>query len=377
MATRLGWFLACVLGVVALPAGAESRVVAYVQGGSIPAVIHPEKFTHINYSFAHIVAGRAVLDQPGAAADLAALRALKERNPDLKVLVSVGGWSADGFSDAAFTDASRHTFASSVVELLRENDLDGVDLDWEYPGQGQAGIKYSRKDKGNFTLLLKTLREELDTAGLATKHTGADHYLLTIASADQKYFDHVEVGKLQVYLDWFNEMAYDFFNSLTPTTGHHAGLYRSKFGSAKDRTADAAVKQYLAAGVPADKIVLGIPFYGRAFAGVTAKNNGIDQRYQHFLDFYSYSDLVDQFIGKQGYVRYWDADARAPYLWNESSRNFISYEDVQSLGIKTCYVRDHHLGGMMFWELKLDHNDELLNVIAGQCEPHVRNLGGP
>ena len=131
MATRLGWFLACVLGVVALPAGAESRVVAYVQGGSIPAVIHPEKFTHINYSFAHIVAGRAVLDQPGAAADLAALRALKERNPDLKVLVSVGGWSADGFSDAAFTDASRHTFASSVVELLRENDLDGVDLDWE------------------------------------------------------------------------------------------------------------------------------------------------------------------------------------------------------------------------------------------------------
>lgn len=370
MATRLGWILACVLGVIALPAGAESRIVAYVQGGSIPAVIHAEKLTHINFSFAHIAAGRAVLDSPGSAADLATLRALKKTNPHLKVLVSVGGWTADGFSDAALTDASRHTFAASVVEMLRENDLDGVDLDWEYPGQGVAGIKYREEDKGNFTLLLKTLRQELDAAGTATKHAGADHYLLTIASADREYFDHVEVSRLHVYVDWVNEMAYDFFNSLTPTTGHHAGLYRSKFGALNDRTADAAVKQYLAAGVPADKIVLGVPFYGRAFAGVTAKNHGIDQPYERFQDFYSYDDLVQKFIGKEGYARYWDAAAQAPYLWNEASRSFISYEDPQSLGIKVCYVRDKHLGGVMFWELKLDRNDELLDVIARGCRSH-------
>ena len=367
VAIRLGWFFACVLGVVALPAGAESRVVAYVQGGSIPAVIHPEKLTHINFSFAHIADGRAVLDMPGSAKDLATLRALKKTNPRLKVLVSVGGWTADGFSDAALTDASRHAFAASVIQTLRDNDLDGVDLDWEYPGQGAAGIKYREEDKGDFTLLLKTLRHELDTAGAATQHTGANHYLLTIAAADREYFDHVEVSRLHVYVDWINEMAYDFFNSLTPTTGHHAGLYRSKFGAPTDRTADAAVKQYLAAGVPADKIVLGVPFYGRAFAGVTAKNHGIDQPYERFQDFYSYDDLVQKFIGKEGYVRYWDAEAQVPYLWNEASRSFISYEDPQSLGIKVCYVRDQHLGGVMFWELKLDRNDELLDVIARGC----------
>ena len=118
MAKRLGWFLVCVSGVLALPAGAaESRIVAYVQGGSIPAVIHPEKLTHINFSFAHIVSGRAVLDMPGSVPDLARLRALKKINPRLKVLVSIGGWTADGFSDAALTEASRHAFAASVVAL--------------------------------------------------------------------------------------------------------------------------------------------------------------------------------------------------------------------------------------------------------------------
>lgn len=371
MAIRLGWFFALALSVAALPAGAESRIVAYVPGGSVPTVIHPEKLTHIDYAFAHIVAGRAVLDMPGAPADLARLRDLKKTNPHLKVLVSVGGWSADGFSDAALTESSRQVFADSVVEILRQYDLDGVDVDWEYPGQGKdAGIKYREEDKGNFTLLLKSLRGALDAAGPAAKHTGADHYLLTIAAADREYFDHVEMSRLQVYVDWINEMAYDFFNSLTPTTGHHAGLYRSKSGAATDRTADAAVKQYLAAGVPAEKIVLGVPFYGRAFIGVTAKNHGIDQPYERFLDFYPYKVLVQNFVGKQGYVRYWDAAADVPYLWNEKSRSFISYEDPQSLALKVCYARHKHLGGMMFWELSLDRNDELLDVIARGCVTH-------
>ena len=371
VAIRLGWFFAIALSVVALPAGAESRVVAYVPGGSVPAVIHPERLTHVDYAFAHIVANRAVLDSPGASADLARLRDLKKINPRLKVLVSVGGWSADGFSDAALTESSRHTFANSVVEILRQYALDGVDVDWEYPGQGKdAGIKYREEDKGNFTLLLKSLREALEAAGPATQHTGADHYLLTIAAADREYFDHVEMSRLQVYVDWINEMAYDFFNSLTPTTGHHAGLYLSKFGAANDRTADAAVKQYLAAGVPADKIVLGVPFYGRAFAGVTAKNQGIHQPYEHFQDFYPYSVLVEHFIGQQGYVRYWDAAAEVPYLWNEKTRSFISYEDPQSLALKVCYARDKHLGGIMFWELSLDRNGGLLDVIARGCASH-------
>jgi chitinase len=342
--------------------------VAYVQSGQIPAVIHPEKLTHINFSFARIDAGRAVLDQPGVAADLAKLRALQQRNPKLKVMVSVGGWLAEGFSDAALTDSSRHTFAHSAVTLLREYSLDGIDLDWEYPGQGVAGIKYRDVDKQNFTLLLKALREELDAQSNARSRTvGPRHYALTIAAADREYFDHVEMSQLHVYLDWVNVMAYDFFNSLTPTTGHQAGLYRAEFAAATDRNGDAAVKQYLAAGVPPEKIVLGVPFYGRGFAGVTPRNNGVNQPYERYEGDHSYAELSEKLIGKQGFVRYWDARADAPYLWNSASRTLISYDDPQSIAIKACYVREHHLGGMMFWDLGSDRNDELLSVIARGC----------
>jgi chitinase len=344
------------------------KIVAYVQGGSIPAVIHPEKLSHINYAFGRIDGNHAVLDRPPVADDLARLRALEKQNPQLAVMVSIGGWAADGFSDTALTDASRHTFARSVVALLKQYDLDGVDLDWEYPGQGVAGIRYRDADKQNFTLLLKALREELDAGGAARVRAGKQHYLLTIAAADREYFDFVEMDKLHVYLDWINEMAYDFFNSLTPTTGHHAALYRSDFAGPTDRTGDAAVRQYLAAGVPAAKIVLGVPFYGRRFAGVAPQNNGLYQHYEQSKDFESYAQLVESFIDKHGFVRYWDAGARSPYLWNRASRSFITYEDPQSLALKRCYVRDMHLGGIMFWELSLDSDDELLDVIARGCK---------
>jgi chitinase len=352
------------------PQGADdagSRVVAYVQGGSIPAVIHAKKLTHINFSFARIDAGRALLDQPGVAADLAKLRALERQNPQLKVLVSVGGWLADGFSDAALTDSARRTFAHSAVALLREYPIDGIDLDWEYPGQGVAGIKFRVEDKQNFTLLLKTLREQFDAESDARGRTGSDRYILTIATADREYFDHVEMSKLHVYVDWINEMAYDFFNSLTPTTGHQAGLYPSQFSAATDRNGDAAVKQYLAAGVPSAKIVLGVPFYGRGFAGVTSRNNGIKQPYERYEGDHSYAELVGKLIGKQGLTRYWDEQAQAPYLWNSASRTFISYDDPQSIAIKACYVRQKYLGGMMFWDLGSDRNDELLDAIGRGC----------
>ena len=369
LASGMLWMCAAAAAESQHPQGADagSRVVAYVQGGSIPAVIHPGKLTHVNFSFAHIDAGRVLLDQPGVADDLAKLRALKQQNPKLKVIVSVGGWLADGFSDAALTDSSRRAFVRSAVALLREYSLDGIDLDWEYPGQGVAGIKYRAEDKANFTLLLKTLREELDAESAARGRSGSDHYILTIAAADREYFDHVEMSKLHVYVDWINEMAYDFFNSLTSTTGHQAGLYPSQFSAATDRNGDAAVKQYLAAGVPSAKIVLGVPFYGRGFAGVTPQNNGIKQPYEHYEGDHSYDELVGKYIGKQGFVRYWDEHAQAPYLWNSASRTFISYDDPQSIANKVCYVRERHLGGMMFWDLGSDRDDELLNAIARGC----------
>jgi chitinase len=347
------------------PAPDPYRIVAYVAGWSTPAVIHPEKLTHINFAFARITAaGQAALADGELEASLLRLIALKKTNPRLKVIVSIGGWMADGFSDAALTDASRASFADSAVELLRRFSADGIDIDWEYPGQGVAGIKYRAEDRENFTRLLKTLRDKLDEASAAQGRTGGSRYTLTIASADREYFDHTEMDKLHRYLDWINVMSYDFFNSLTPTTGHHAGLYRAASALATDRDADASIKQHLAAGIPADKIVLGVAFYGRGFTGVTPVDNGLEQPYERFEGAHDYSELADKFIGRQGFIRYWDDRAKAPYLWNITTRTFITYDDPHSIEIKAQYVKAHHLGGMMFWELSEDRNDELLDVIA-------------
>ena len=356
--------LFCMSGRAAEGETDRYRIVAYVAGWSTPAVMHLEKVTHVNVAFARIApSGQVALTDGRVEASLSRLIELKQANPRLKVIVSVGGWMGDGFSDAALTDASRSQFADSAVRLLRQFSADGIDIDWEYPGQGIAGIKYRAEDRQNFTRLLKTLRDRLDAASAAQGRSGGDRYTLTIASADREYFEHTEMDKLHVYLDWINVMSYDFFNSLTPTTGHHAGLYRAAAAGPIDRDADSSVMQHLAAGIPAEKIVLGVAFYGRGFAGVKPIGNGLRQPYEHFEGAHDYSELADKFIGRQGFVRYWDDRAKAPYLWNSASRTFITYDDPRSIRIKAQYVKAHHLGGMMFWELSEDRNDELLDAV--------------
>ena len=360
--------LACLTGATAFAADqapGSFRVIAYVAGWSPPPVIHAEKLTHINFAFARIASdGKVVFENPAFAPVLDSLIALKQQNPRLKVLISVGGWEADGFSDAALTDASRNAFAQSAIDLMRRHRADGIDLDWEYPGQGVAGIKYRPEDKQNFTLLLKTVRRQLAAASDAEGRKEGDRYLLTIATADREYFDHTEMDRLHVHLDWINVMGYDFFNSLTPTTGHHAGLYASEQAAPTDRNADASIRQHLAAGIPREKLVLGVAFYGRGFAGVKPENDGLNQPYKRYESEHPYAELVQKLIDRQGFIRRWDDRAKAHYLWNAETRTFITYEDPESIRAKAHYVRDLGLGGMMFWELSQDRNDELLDAIV-------------
>ncbi|MDB6082257.1 MAG: Chitinase, partial [Gammaproteobacteria bacterium] len=319
----------------------------YVAGWATPAVIHAEKLTHLAFAFARITPdGRVALANAELENSLVRIVALRKTSPELKVIVSIGGWQAEGFSDAALTDASRAVFADSAVRLVDTYSLDGLDIDWEYPGQGVAGIKHRPEDRENFTRLLEALRVRLDAASAAQGRTGGGRYTLSIASADREYFDHTDMGKLQIYLDWINVMSYDFFNSLTPTTGHHAGLYGSALGSPTDRNADASVKQHLAAGIPAEKLVLGVAFYGRGFTGVKPVHHGLNQPYARFEAAHDYSEIADELMGKQGFVRHWDDRAKAPYLWNGTSRTFSSYDDPQSIGIKAQDTKAHHLGGM-------------------------------
>ena len=322
---------------------AQPRIIAYVYKDTDIPRISAEKLTHINYAFALVSEGGEVVLDADAPARIAQARALKAKNPRLKILLSVGGWGADHFSDAALTPESREKFAASAAAILKQHAFDGIDVDWEYPGQVADGkVKYRAEDKQNFTLLLAELRRQLGSRAL-----------LTIASSAGPYFANTEMDKLHVHLDWINIMTYDFAGSWTPVTGHHAALH-----SPSGPSGESFVKQHLAAGIPPSKVVLGVPFYGRGWTGVKPENHGFAQTWANAIEV-SWSELSKQ----SGFERHWDPIAKAPFLWNPASHTFISYDDPESLRIKAQFVRDHRLGGIMYWEHSHDPEEELLDVL--------------
>jgi len=383
MTTRTPYLIAVYLLIMSVlstvlcaqPANKLPRPVSigYVTGdGWTKAQIDPNKVTHINYAF-------AVPDSTGALAPLTAkdsinlltLTSLKAVNKNLQILISVGGWGGcNYFSDAALTDASRQRFAESAVALLKKHRLDGVDIDWEYPAQVGAGNIFRPADKSNFTLFLKAIRDRLDQQGQQDNRVGARHYLLTAATgADTSFVSHTELGQAQRYLDYVNIMTYDLYHGNDKVTGHHSGLYQSVKGDHSRNSSADAVDGHIRAGVPANKIVLGLPFYGRGWMDVKAQDNGLFQPAAGRHLFISHDELVDKYIGKNGFTRFWDADAKAPYLWNPTSRTFISYADEASFVPKMAYVKSKKLAGVMFWEYMYDvRHDKLLNVVVRELK---------
>lgn len=342
------------------------RVIGYVSSRTDIRVIDPTKLTHINYAFAKIdEEGGLFFPKEQSVAHLTELVALKNRNPKLKIILSVGGWGADHFSDAALTSASRRQFAQNVVAFISQYNLDGVDLDWEYPGQPGPGIKYREEDRENFTLLLRSVREHLD----ARSEQQGRKYLLTIASSgSRRYFENTEMEAVHPYLDFVNVMTYDFYTGGSGTTGHHAGLYKSRYIEETERYADAAIQRHLDAGIPGEKIVLGVAFYGRGWTGVEPVDSGLYQSVERATKAYTYKDLQSEYINKRSFDRYWDDSAKAPYLWSTDSTTFISYEDPESLTHKVDFIKAKSLGGVMFWEYRHDDNGALLDTLLKGLE---------
>ncbi|WP_461080736.1 glycoside hydrolase family 18 protein [Spirosoma flavus] len=355
--------LASITGLTPIPPK-RSVLIGYVSGnGWTKAQIDPNKLTHINYAFA-VPAQNGEFAPISAkdSANLVALTSLRSVNKDLKVLISVGGWGGcKYFSDAALTNASRKKFASSAVSFLKKHHLDGVDIDWEYPAQIGAGNIFRPEDKENFTLFLKAIREQLDKQGQQDKRIGANHYLLTAATGgDTAFVNHTNLGEAQRYLDYVNIMTYDLYHGNDKVTGHHSPLAQSKKGNQSRNSSISAVDGHIKAGVPVEKIVLGLPFYGRGWTDVRPVDNGLYQPATGKHLFISYDELVAKYINKNGFVRYWDADAKAPFLWNPDSRTFISYADTESFEPKLAFVKQKGLAGVMFWEYIYDLRQPVL-----------------
>ncbi|NMO18445.1 glycosyl hydrolase [Pyxidicoccus fallax] len=356
------------------------------------------KLTHINYAFSNISSdGRCVLGDPFADIDKSggwpgewnpgqlrgnfrAFKELKRTNPHLKLLISVGGWSWSGlFSQVAATPASRAAFVKSCVDLYIRGQFpgvdpvngagvfDGIDIDWEYPvGGGLPGNGNSPADKQNYTLLMQEFRSQLNALSAQT----GQQYLLTIASgaSPDLLANKQETKNLSNVLDWINVMTYDYHGAFESQVNFHSPLLRvtGDPGASAGFYSDASVAKMLELGVPASKIVLGVPFYGRGWGSVPNVNNGLFQSGVPIMGtwddgssgptgVFDYKDIKNRFErAGSGYTKFFHPEAKEAYVYNPSTRIWIGYDDPQSMSAKSDYILSKGLGGAMFWELSGD-----------------------
>jgi chitinase len=341
-------------------------VIGYVTGynGLIKQEqIAAEQLTHINYAFVNIKNNQAYLQNYKTdSTNFVRLNSLKLKNPSLQILISIGGWSwSENFSNAVLTDSLRKVFAKSAVDIIRKHKLDGVDIDWEYPGmQGEQGNVYRPEDKENFTLMFEALRKELD---VLANETGKPKLLTTATGGFASFLNKTEMGEAAKYLDYINLMTYDY--SSWKLAGHHTNLYDSKIYPTGN-SADKAIKAYINAGVPASKIVMGIAFYGRNLKLSTTSIKGLGDTIASNANSYGkgYSFLKDSLINKKGFIEFKDEDAKAPFLFNTDTKQYISYDNEWSVANKCEYVLNNKLGGVMFWEYNSDNKGYLLKQIS-------------
>ena len=375
----------------ASPNSGPSLVVGYLASWKVrpdgPRItdIPAGQLTHIIYAFGEVSSeGLARLADPCTDAGLcdasetsgsiggnfADVAQLKRSNSHLRVLISLGGWTGSKyFSKAAATADARERFAQSVVNVFFRpypGLFDGVDIDWEFPvAGGRLGNLNEPSDRANFTLLIAELRRKLSQVSAA----GGRRLELTVAvSADPEKIGNLEAGPLAKQLDWMNLMAYDYYTGLN-VAGFNAPLFAGAGDPDPNLNVDASTKALVRAGVPPDKVVLGLPFYGRAVAGVPAKNNGLFQRGSSEgskewggADGIDYRDLVARRPEEHGFRQYWSPEARVPWLYNPKEKIWISYDDPASVAQKVSYAHAHGLAGVMIWDLLADDGSLLAAI---------------
>lgn len=322
--------------------------------------IDPLKLTHINYAFVDVKDSMAWLTNMDTdTINFRLLNTLKIKNPDLKILISIGGWSwSENFSDAVLTPSSRQKFARTSVDIVRNYQLDGVDIDWEYPGQKGEDNIFRDEDKENFTLMFEAIREELNKL---TTQTGKNYLLTSAVAGSRSFLEHTDMGPAAIPQDFINIMSYDYYTG-GPRAGHHSNLFPPSDYEV-DRSAQKDIQMFLDAGVPAEKIVLGVPFYGRSWIMQTTENHGINMPRDSVLRGGGYSYIKDSLIHRPGFVRHWDEKAKAPYLFNEETRQLVVYDDEESIRIKCEYILENNLRGIMFWQYMSDPKEYLLTEI--------------
>ena len=322
----------------------------------------PAGVTHIIYAFANIgpdlkmKMGDSTIDP----SNFDKLRQLKSQRPNLATLISIGGWTwSDKFSDVAMTDESRTAFANSVVTFITQHGFDGVDIDWEYPVSGGLPNTITRaEDKPNFTLLMAKLREKLDARGALDGR----RYLLSFAGASGTFYTkNTELAKVADYVDFATVMTYDMHGPWDNLTDLNAPLYTPSENSPQYKwSCNAAVKLWANEGFPKSKMLMGIPFYGVFYNGVSDAGRGLYQAFASGSSI-SYDKIKSSYLSNPAYTQYEHLDAQVPWLFSGST--FISYDDPQSISAKVRYIKDTELAGAAIWELSQNVDGTLFSSI--------------
>ena len=339
MAAALGVLVSCgsvKSGEEVVAASRDSKVVvAYVTSWS-EVMPDPQYMTHINYAFGHVNESfnGVKIDNEERLRQIVDLR---KQKPELKVLLSIGGWGSGRFSEMAANDEYRRAFAADCARVVKEFALDGIDIDWEYPTSSMANISSSPDDTENFTLLMQDIRAAIGNEKELT--------LATVASAR-----YIDFKAILPSVDFVNIMAYD----MASAPKHHSALYPS--GHSGDITSDGAVTAHLKAGVPPSKLVMGMPFYGRGGDG-----------YPSFQDYNKVGNTDTQYTEK------WDEVAQVPYLADKNDTLVFGFENPRSLAIKCQYILDKDLLGGMYWDYSGDNEQgDLRRTVAENLlgKPH-------
>jgi chitinase len=368
---------------------AFGRITPYGPGGALVAAFRNLRDDYLRpWTAEESIDGVAVPEDAPLRGNLQQLKRLKELYPQLKIMIALGGWTGSvNFSDAALTEESRRIFVESAIDLYIKGNLpktndaggdgvgagifDGIDVDWEFPGtagfegdEHTPGTGYRPDvDRANFLALMAELRRQMDAVD--------PKLLLTFAApatiSRLEYYGLNEVGPS---IDWVNLMTYDLNDANGSVTNHQANLFhpQNKPEHIKERTSlDTAVRYALEAGIPKDKIVTGIPFYGRGWADVPSANHGLYQPASGAAmgtfewSYEMYKHMIER-AKLPGMTRYWDEQAQAAYLYDGST--FWSYEDEQSIMAKMAYIREQGIKGAMFWEMAGDDlENTLLNTM--------------
>lgn len=329
------------------------KILGYVGNTGVVTEADAKILTHINTAFGQLrMDGSIEVEQLEI---LNQMEQLRKWNPDIKIIVSVVPKEPDAFTACAASEELRRAVGKTCAELITKYHFDGVDFDWEYPCVPSNGMNCTPDDKHNFTLLCREVRKAVDAV--------SDNALVTIAAgADLYYTECVELPELAEILDYICLMTYDLKCGFHALAGHHTQLFSST-GDVFRNSCDQALRLFHAAGVPKEKLLMGAAFYSRKWEGIGDRNHGLLQICKTGGGYGpDYDVLSKDYINKNGFTRYWDDEAKAPWLFNGST--FLSYDDEESIRCKCEYLLSEGYGGIFYWEHKCDPSGKLLSVMG-------------